>query len=212
MIYNKVKSTKIAGYIVNKFKKFLHYFPFYDKILYRYFHLAALRAVTQKGIHKMKFFKAVKDLICYGSVYFTAITTVMLLLALDKTNKAPDTGRFLLFLLLSFIFATGSLIYSIKSINRPLAATLHAAIYNIGFLVFMALCGMGFAKSIIGTLAFAICYTVITVTYRLIKKRVLKASEKSDTPAPTSKPAKEKKTSPKKEKKEENSGYTNLFS
>ena len=202
------KSTKNSGFIVNKFKKLLHYFLFCDKILYRYLHLAE-HSATQKGIHKMKFFKAVKDLVCYGSVYFTAITTVMLLLALDNTGKAPDTGRFLLFLLLSFIFATGSLIYSIKAINRPLAATLHAAIYNIGFLIFMIACGMDFVKSIIGTLAFAICYTVITVTYRLIKGRVTKASEKSASAEVSQKPTKEKKTAP---KKEENGGYTNLFS
>ena len=129
----------------------------------------------------MKILKALKSFICYGSVYFTAIASFMLILVADKPEKAPEASRFLLFLMLSFIFALGSILYRIEIINRPFAACLHAAIYNLGFLLFMVLCDMGFAKSIIGTLIFAIVYTVITVTYRLIAKALKKSGAKNKT-------------------------------
>lgn len=160
----------------------------------------------------MKFLKAVKNFICYGSVYFTAITSFMLILVSDRTDKAPDTGRFLLFLMLSFIFALGSTLYRIDGISIPLAACLHAAIYNVGFLLFLALGNMGFAGSVIGTLIFAVVYTVITVVYRLISKKLNKPrpapkTTAVDAPLPEKKGKKREKTN-----NNEKSEYKNLFS
>lgn len=153
----------------------------------------------------MKILKAIKDFICYGSVYFTSIATVMLLLAADKTDKAPETSRFLLFLMLSFIFALGSTVYRIDGISRPLGVCLHAAIYNLGFLLFMILCDMGFSKSIIATLIFAIIYTAITVIIRLSSRAMKKSGSAK---APVSQKSPQKQTNDKKEATE----YKNLFS
>ena len=153
----------------------------------------------------MKILKAIKDFICYGSVYFTSIATVMLLLAADKTDKAPETSRFLLFLMLSFIFALGSTVYRIDGISRPLGVCLHAAIYNLGFLLFMILCDMGFSKSIIATLIFAIIYTAITVIIRLSSRAMKKSGSEK---APVSQKSPKNQTNDKKEATE----YKNLFS
>jgi hypothetical protein len=153
----------------------------------------------------MKILKAIKDFICYGSIYFTSIATVMLLLAADKTDKAPETSRFLLFLMLSFIFALGSTVYRIDGISRPIGVCLHAAIYNLGFLLFMILCDMGFSKSIIATLIFAIIYTAITVIIRLSSRAMKKSGSAK---APVSQKSPKKQTNDKKEATE----YKNLFS
>ena len=153
----------------------------------------------------MKILKAIKDFICYGSVYFTSIATVMLLLAADKTDKAPETSRFLLFLMLSFIFALGSTVYRIDGISRPIGVCLHAAIYNLGFLLFMILCDMGFSKSIIATLIFAIIYTAITVIIRLSSRAMKKSGSEK---APVSQKSPKNQTNDKKEATE----YKNLFS
>ena len=157
----------------------------------------------------MKISKAVKDFFFFGSLYYTAITSALLLLAIGNANKAPDTERFFLVLMLSFIFGLAAAIYRIDGMSRPLAISLHAAIYNLGFLLFMALCGMGFEKSIIGTLVFAVVYTVVTVVYRLVTKVMKKSSSAAKTgsavAATTSK--KEKKSD-----KQEKTEYKNLFS
>ena len=155
---------------------------------------------------KMKFLKSVKDFLCYGSIFYTAITAFILILVSGTPDKAPDTERFLLILMLSFIFGLGSAIYRIDSISRPLATCLHAAIYNLGFLLFMALCSMGFAGSVIGTVIFAVVYTIITVVYRLISKK-LKKSESSEKSVPVNNSAPVKK-----DKKNEKNEYKNLFS
>ena len=155
-------------------------------------------------VKTMKILKSLKDFIFYGCTYYTAITVAMLIPVLDRPDKMPDAGRYMLFLMLSFIFALGSTLYRVDSINRPLAICLHAAIYNVGFLVFLAVSGMGFSSTIIGTLIFALCYTIITVVFRLIAKSMKKSNlakaEKSAT-----------KTS-KFEKKPEKNEYKNLFS
>ncbi len=157
----------------------------------------------------MKILKTIKDFIFYGSVYFTAIATVMLLLAADKTDKAPETSRFLLFLMLSFIFSLGSTLYRIDGISRSLGVCLHAAIYNLGFLLFMVLCDMGFAKSIIATLIFAIVYTVITVIIRLCARAMKKSgSSKASVSQKSPKNQKPEEKTDKNEKTE----YKNLFS
>ncbi len=158
---------------------------------------------------KMKFLKSVKDFFSYGSIFYTAITAFILVLVSGTPDKAPDTGRFLLILMLSFIFALGSTLYRIGSISRPLATCLHAAIYNLGFLLFMALCGMGFAGSVIGTVIFAVVYTIITVVYRLITKKI-KKSENSEKTVTVNNPAPAKID--KKNDKNEKSEYKNLFS
>lgn len=157
----------------------------------------------------MKIFKALKSFVCYGSVYFTAIASFMLILGSGQTNQAPDSGKFLLILLLSFIFALGSTLYRIEEINRPLAATLHAAIYILGFLLFMVLCQMGFARSVIGTVIFAIVYTAITIPFRLISKSIKKSLTKEEKNVSVA--TKKEKAKEKNNEKEINE-YKNLFS
>ena len=156
----------------------------------------------------MKFLKSLKDFIFYGCTYFTAIATVMLLLSLGKTDIVPDAGRFLLFLMLSFIFSLGSTLIRIEAIPHALAICLHAVIYNCGFLLFMVASGMGFSKSIIGTLVFAIAYVIVIIPLRLITK----ALKKSDSIKRQNREDKKKTMTDKLAKKEETKEYKNLFS
>lgn len=147
--------------------------------------------------------KFLKNILFFGSVYYTAIATALILIATWLPGDSAtliETNRFLLILLFSFIMGLGSAILRADIMNRTAASLTHAACYIIGFLLFVALGGAGFSSSVIFTLVFSIVYAVITVIARHLLKIGTPAS-----PATTKKPTKESK--PKKEK----STYTNQF-
>lgn len=147
--------------------------------------------------------KFLKNILFFGSVYYTAIATALILIATWLPGDSAtliETNRFLLILLFSFIMGLGSAILRAGVMNRTAASLMHAACYIIGFLLFVALGGAGFSSSVIFTLVFSIVYAVITV----IARHLLKIGTPS-SPAPVKKPTKEAKS------KKEKSTYTNQF-
>ena len=147
--------------------------------------------------------KFLKNILFFGSVYYTSIATVLILIVtcLPGDNATLiETDRFLLILLFSFMMGLGSAILRAEIMSRTAASLTHAACYIIGFLLFVALSGAGFSSSVIFTLVFSIVYVVITI----IARCALKA--KSSTACTSAKkPAKEAKS------KKEKSTYTNQF-
>ena len=152
----------------------------------------------------MEIKKFLRNILFFGSVYYTAISTVLILIATLLPGDSAaliETDRFLLILLFSFIMALGSAILRAGIMNRTSASLTHAACYILGFLLFIALVSANFTTTVIFTLVFAIIYTVIT----LIARRLLKIG----TNAPK-KPSAQRSESAKKNKKEK-STYTNQF-
>ncbi len=151
--------------------------------------------------------KFLKDLLFFGSVYYTVITTVLMLIAsLLPGDSAPliETKRFLLVLLFSFIMGLGSAILRANVMNRTAASLTHAACYVLGFLIFVVLGDANFSTTVIFTLVFAIIYVAVT----LIARNLLKIGVSNEKKL--SKNTASPKASPKKSKKEK-STYTNQF-
>lgn len=147
--------------------------------------------------------KFLKNILFFGSVYYTAIATALILIATWLPGDSAtliETNRFLLILLFSFIMGLGSAILRAEIMSRAAATLTHAACYIVGFLLFVALGGAGFSSSVLFTLVFSIVYAVITLIARCLLKIGIPTS-----PDTTKKPTKESK--PKKEK----STYTNQF-
>lgn len=152
----------------------------------------------------MEIKKFFKNLLFFGSVYYTAITTVLILIATLLSGDSAgliETKRFLLILLFSFIMALGSAILRAGIMNRTAASLTHAACYILGFLLFVALGGANFAMSVIFTLVFAVIYIAVTLIARLLLKIGTNNPKK---------PLTEKSQNTKKSKKEK-STYTNQF-
>ncbi|MBE6684652.1 MAG: hypothetical protein E7592_03255 [Ruminococcaceae bacterium] len=153
----------------------------------------------------MKTNKFFKDLLFFGSVYYTLITSVLIMIATLVQNGSAtliDTKRFLLILLFSFIMGLGSAILRANVINRTAASAVHAVCYILGFLLFVALSSANFAMSVIFTLVFAIIYVAVTLIARCLLKIGVTNEKKPNAPA-----AKIQKNKNKKEK----SSYTNQF-
>ena len=78
-----------------------------------------------------------KNLLFFGSLYYTVITTVLMLIATLLSGDSAaliETKRFLLVLLFSFIMGVGSALLRAGIMNRTAASLAHAACYIIGFL------------------------------------------------------------------------------
>ena len=124
---------------------------------------------------KLKMKKALINFICFGSVFYTVITTAFLIIATslaeDEAVKLVEIQQFLKILLFSFILSLGSTLIRIDAIPRIGAALAHAGCYIFGWLIFMALCGANFAVVMISTLIFAVIYTVVAVLVRKIGKK-----------------------------------------
>lgn len=146
--------------------------------------------------------KALLNFICFGSVFYTVITTAFLIIATslaeEEAVKLVEIQQFLKILLFSFILSLGSTLIRIDAIPRIGATLAHAGCYIIGWLIFMALCGANFAVVMISTLIFAIIYTIVAVLVRKIGKK-----------APVTKAIKEASTTQK--QKPAKSGYTSQF-
>ena len=145
----------------------------------------------------MEFKKFIKNFIFFGSLNNTIISAGFLLVALAVTPVSEnaqvcsacglpqdaiflEAGRFLAILLFSFIMSLGTAIFRINGIAKTAAHISHAACFIVGFLVFLLLCDMGFAKSCIGTAVFAIFYTIERVIQMLIAKQIGKNGNKSN--------------------------------
>ena len=148
-----------------------------------------------------------KNLLFFGSLYYTVITTVLMLIATLLSGDSAaliETKRFLLVLLFSFIMGVGSALLRAGIMNRTAASLAHAACYIIGFLLFVALGGANFSTTVIFTLVFAIIYVAVTLVARCLLKIGVGNEKKpeNNTSSPKGKPQKSKK---------EKSTYTNQF-
>ena len=150
----------------------------------------------------MNFGKIFKSFIFFGSVIYTVISTIMIIIATATTDgqyaMMLDAERFLCILLFSFTLSVGSTVWRIDEISRVAATCIHAACYVLGFLIFVILCGVEFTPAVVSTVIFAVIYTVCTVIARLIAK--------SHKKAPASKKAVSKQA-----KETKNTEYKNLF-
>jgi hypothetical protein len=149
--------------------------------------------------------KLFKDILFFGSLYYTAITTVLIVIAsLLSESEATliDTKRFLLTLLFSFIMGIGSAVLRADAINHAAARATHAACYILGFLLFIALGGANFSASVIGTLVFAIVYIAVTLIIKLFS---ISGKSKGKSANENKRPQAHKSN-----KKEKNT-YTNQF-
>jgi len=146
--------------------------------------------------------KSVKELLFFGSVYYTALSVAIMLVSLIVSSngyeKLLEPAQFFKILLFSFVMALGSVIVRTPKIARPLAVCLHCVCYIVGFLVFVLLCGAKFAPSMIFTAIFAFFYAVIN----LIVARV-RAGAKGEKKPPVRKAKKTKKS---------DGGYKSQFS
>lgn len=123
----------------------------------------------------MKIKKAIINFFCFGSLFYTAITSVLLVVALslaeENAVKLIEIPQFLKILLFSFILSLGSTLIRIEAIPRVAAVCAHAGCYIAGWLVFITLCGATFATTTISTLVFAILYTIVTVIIKVCSKK-----------------------------------------
>ena len=132
----------------------------------------------------------------FGALYNTLISAFFIFSALAMSPSAenvqycvtcglPQNGTFLdasrLFaiLIFAFIMSLGTAIFYVNGIPKLLAHLAHAACFIVGFLVFMLLCQMGFAKACIGTAVFAIGYVIVRAVQMLIRKLARKSGGKS---------------------------------
>lgn len=148
-----------------------------------------------------------KNLLFFGSVYYTVITTVLMLIAsLLPGDSAPliETKRFLLILLFSFIMGLGSAILRANVMNRTAASLTHAACYVLGFLLLVALGDANFSTIVIFTLVFAIIYVAVTLIARKLLKIGVTDEKNSSKTTATAKPISKKS-------KKEKPTYTNQF-
>ena len=165
----------------------------------------------------MEIKKFLKNFVLFGALYNTVISGVFILSALSMSPSAEnmqyctacglpqnatflDANRLFAILIFSFIMSLGTAIFCINGISKLLAHLSHAACFIVGFLVFLILCEMGFAKACIGTALFAIGYVIVRAIQMLIKKLIRKVSGNGSAKAPT-KVAKAPKSS----------GYVNQF-
>jgi hypothetical protein len=132
--------------------------------------------------------KALTNFICFGSVFYTAITAVILIIATslaeEEAVRLVEIPQFLKILLFSFILSLGSTLIRIDAIPRVAAVCAHAGCYNIGWLTFMALCGASFTMIAISTLAFAIIYTIVTILIRKVGKKAAARQTSKEINAP----------------------------
>ncbi|MBQ8408334.1 MAG: hypothetical protein IJY39_05660 [Clostridia bacterium] len=141
--------------------------------------------------------KAFKNFIFFGSVYYTVITAVILIIASamaeEDAIKLIEIDRFLKVLLFSFIMSLGSTLIRIEEVGHVAAVCLHAACYIVGWLIFIILCGGSFAISAISTAVFAVVYVLVSVTIRLITGKKGKKAAVAPSKKQASKPVKEKR-------------------
>jgi hypothetical protein len=162
-----------------------------------------------------EFKKALKNIIMYGALYYAVISLPFIIYATVSSSGASpsvcqtcgvDVGArylegsaLLSVLFLAFVMAVGTSVMKIAGISKTVAVITHVGCFNIGFLLFMAIRGEGFTRSVIATVIFAIAYVI----ERVIQSAVVKATKRSSK-------AQKKPTEP--VKKNEKKPYTSQFS
>ena len=138
-----------------------------------------------------EFKKAIKNIIMYGALYYAVISLPFIIYAtVSSSGSVPnvcqtcgvDVGArylegsaLLSILFLAFVMAVGTSVIHIAGISKTVAVLTHAACFNIGFLLFMAIRGEGFTRSVVATVIFAIVYII----ERAVQSAVVKATKKN---------------------------------
>ena len=138
--------------------------------------------------------KTIKNFIFFCSVIYTLVSLgiIFVLSALPGDNTGIEMSRFVYVFLFSAIVSVGCTVWRMENVNRLFASILHAVCFIGGVAVFLALCGMAFAATVILTAVFAIIYAISTVISRgLIKKLHKAAPGAKDTTKQSPEPAKE---------------------
>jgi uncharacterized protein YacL len=156
--------------------------------------------------------KPLKFFLCCGALYYTAISTLIMiinaaLLSQDST-KVIVPEQFLYLLLFCYMMSLGSTLRRIDAIPRGLGWVLNAICYVVGFLVFLLCSKMSFTSALILDAAFLIIYAIVAISVSFIQRRskaskstVIASARQSSTP-------KTKKSN----KSKDNESYTSMFS
>ncbi len=124
----------------------------------------------------MKTKDLIKYFFCCGALIYTIGSVLILFISLGASESASATilapKPFLFFLGFAYLIALGNTLYRINTIAKPLRRLLHALCYVIGFFIFVLLCGVDFAFSVIFTAVFAVIYGIVTVTAAVIHKQI----------------------------------------
>lgn len=148
----------------------------------------------------MEIKKFLKNFIFFGALNNTVISAFFIITALSMTPSAEnvqycgtcglpqnatflDANRLFAVLVFSFIMSLGTAIFRINGIPKLLAHLSHSACFIVGFLVFLILCQMNFAKACIGTALFTIGYVIVRVIQMLVEKLIRKTNVKASASA-----------------------------
>lgn len=144
--------------------------------------------------------KLFKGFISLGAIYYTALSTVIILIATalsaENASKLLSPKQFLFLLLFCYLMSLGSAIKIGGGLPGAVAYTVHAVCYILGFVLFLTLCGVKFVPIAIASLIFVILYTAVAVIKGIAEKKhgAPTASAKLDkATAATCKKAKRKK-------------------
>ncbi len=132
----------------------------------------------------MQFKDLFKKFISHGAVIYTCgslfIISVSMLLSDSAAAQILAPKPFLCFALFSYLISLGSTLYVSGAFSASVARMIHAVCYNVGFLVFLLICGMKFVTAFIFTAVFAVIYTLIIVIYAFTHKGNLRSQKALD--------------------------------
>ena len=124
-----------------------------------------------------------KFFVSRGAIIYTALSTALIVTALfiaeDASMKILMPKRFLFLILFSFILALGSTFLRMESISSVWARVWHATCFIGGFLLFLILCEVKFAPTIISGLIFGVIYVIIAI---ISTKKISSSVKKNDSP------------------------------
>ena len=116
-----------------------------------------------------------KHFISRGAVIYTAGSILIMLISLAMSDTSAsqilDPAPFLFYAVFSYMLSLGSTLYISGYFPSYVVGIIHAVCFNVGFFVFVLLCGVEFAFAIIFTLIFAVIYTICRVFGTLIRKK-----------------------------------------
>ena len=98
---------------------------------------------------------------------------MLISLSMSDTSASQilNPALFLFYAIFSYILSLGSTLFVSEYFPSYVAGIIHAVCFNVGFFVFVLLCGVEFAFAIIFTLIFAVIYTICRVIGTLIRRK-----------------------------------------
>ena len=116
-----------------------------------------------------------KHFISRGAVIYTAGSILIMLISLAMSDTSAsqilNPALFLFYAIFSYILSLGSTLFVSGYFPSYVAGIIHAVCFNVGFFIFVLLCGVEFAFAIIFTLIFAVIYTICRVIGTLIRRK-----------------------------------------